>query len=344
MYLVVTIDTEEDNWGEYQRSSYSVENITRIPQLQRLFDERGIRPTYLISYPVATSATAIELLGKYRVEGRCEIGSHPHPWNTPPVEEDRSPFNSYISHLPASLQFRKLSALHDAIRANYGVAPTSYRSGRWALSDDVVRNLVRLGYRVDSSISAGCDWRAYLGPDYSNVSHEPFMYRVGNAPGTGEGCLLEVPATGDFVQSPGTFVRSAYRAIGNAPQGKRMLALLARARVLNHVVLSPELSDANRMIRLARALRSRGAKVLNMYFHSPTLMPAATPFVKTETDAVAFVERIGRFLDFARSAGVRPVTLSELSDATVADLSPLSTRQRSDPGLTLGKPSATLAR
>jgi hypothetical protein len=233
------------------------------------------------------------------------------------VEEDRSPFNSYLSHLPAGLQFRKLATLHATIRENYGVTPTSYRSGRWASSDDVIRNVVRLGYRVDSSISARCDWRAYLGPDYSNVSHEPFVYQVENASGDELGRLLEVPATADFVQSSGQLAGSVYRAIGNAPQGKRILALLDRARVLNHVALSPELSDASRMIRLARALWSRGTKVLNMYFHSPTLLPGATPFVRTEGDALGFVERIERFLEFARSAGVRPVTLSELSDATL---------------------------
>ena len=54
MKLVVTIDTEEDNWGSLRLTHYSFDNIARIPALQEMFDRFNVKPTYLMTYPVAT--------------------------------------------------------------------------------------------------------------------------------------------------------------------------------------------------------------------------------------------------------------------------------------------------
>ena len=311
MYLTVTIDTEEDNWGEYDRASYSVENVGRIPRLQQVFAERGVRPTYLISHPVATSRLGIEVLGKYCDSGLCEIGAHPHPWNTPPLEEDRTGRNSYISNLPADLQYRKIKTLHDAITRNFGLAPRSYRSGRWGFSESVARSLIRLGYIVDSSVSPTVDWRESDGPDYSDWSIEPFVYQVaGSADG---GSLLEVPATIEFVQRPRVFVNAVYQLVNRRmPRAQQVLAGLSKLGVLNRVGLTPEIHSVPQMIRLAAALLRRGTKVINMFFHSPSLIENCSPYVKTAGDVTSFIARIDTFLAFAQSAGIRFVTMSEL--------------------------------
>jgi hypothetical protein len=318
LYLAVTIDTEEDNWGEYDRPSFTVENINRIHRLQQLFAARGIRPTYLITYPVATSRVAVETLGKYREDGLCEIGTHLHPWNTPPLEEERTTFNSYISHLPAALQLRKIQTLHEAIATNFGVVPTSFRSGRWGFSDDVARSLIRLGYHVDTSISPALDWREYQGPDYSDWSPEPFVYRIEGSAREPGGSLLEVPATVEFVQAPRTLANLAYRSIkSNFPLGEKILAVLGRLGALNLVCVSPEIDSAPRMIRLTRALLHRGGKIINMFFHSPSLLEGCSPYVRTPADATAFLARIDEFMAFAQSAGLRSATMSELGAADV---------------------------
>jgi hypothetical protein len=317
VYLAITIDTEEDNWGEFTRSSYSVENIRRIPRLQALLEKRGVVPTYLISYPVATSTAAIDILGRYREEGRCEIGAHPHPWNTPPLEEERTPANSFISHLPTELQYRKLKTLHDTITQNFGAAPRSYRSGRWGFSDDIARHLIRLGYLVDTSLSPATDWGEYGGPDYSDRCLDPFVYVMPAQNGFAGGTLLEVPATVGFVQSQPALATAYWTIRRKVPAGDKVLAALSRTRLLNHVSLSPELHDAAHMIRLVRALLARGTTVVNMFFHSPSLLEGCSPFVRTAADAEDFLERIDRFLVFAQSAGLRPVTMSELTPAAV---------------------------
>jgi len=333
VYLTITIDTEEDNWGEYDRPSFSVENITRIPGLQEVFNRRGVRPTYLITYPVATSAVAIDLLGAYREQGLCEIGSHPHPWNTPPLEEARTPFNSYISHLSPSLQYRKIETLHGAIARNFGVAPTSYRSGRWGFNDDVARNLIRLGYSVDTSISPASDWREYEGVDFSEWSNEPFVYRLEDSAGERGGSLLEVPATIAFVQGLRVASPIYWTIKRRLPRGEKILAALSKLGILNNVCLSPETQEASQMIRLAAALLKRETKVLNMFFHSPSLLEKCSPFVSTPDDAKRFLARIDAFLDFAQSAGMQSVTMSALSAAKVgaSSVKVLRTGYRSNP-------------
>ena len=70
MYLVITIDTEEDNWGNFSPNGYSLENINKIPALQELFDEFNVKPTYLLTYPVATDKTAVSIFKKILKTGQ----------------------------------------------------------------------------------------------------------------------------------------------------------------------------------------------------------------------------------------------------------------------------------
>src|SRR5574342_541640 len=128
--LIVTIDTEEDDWADYARTPVSISNIERIPDLQRLFDEFRVKPTYLLSYPIAVSATAVSIFKDLLGDDRCEIGTHCHPWNKPPCEEEIGKVNSMLCNLSPGLQFRKLRTLTGAIRENYGIAPISFRAGR----------------------------------------------------------------------------------------------------------------------------------------------------------------------------------------------------------------------
>ena len=317
MYLIITIDTEEDNWGEYARRAFSVQNVGRIPELQQIFAANGVRPTYLITYPIATSERAIDVLGTCQREGSCEIGTHLHAWNTPPVEEELTAANSFVNRLPSSLQFRKLKTLHDTITNNFGVAPTSFRSGRWGFSDEVARHLIRLQYRVDTSISAMLDWQEYGGPDYSHVSGNAFLYRTAATLDAPASTLLEVPATVGFLQGD-VAASTAYRTIRTTlPFGGKVLAGLDRLRILNRISISPELDDPSRMIRLTKALIRRNAPVINMFFHSPSLLEGCSPYVRTRQDATAFLAKIDQFLRFARGAGLSSKTLSELTPTLV---------------------------
>ena len=60
--LVVTIDTEEDSWNPYSAEENTVKNVERIIPLQKLFDEYGVTPTYMVTYPVATNPRSVAIL------------------------------------------------------------------------------------------------------------------------------------------------------------------------------------------------------------------------------------------------------------------------------------------
>ena len=58
MHLLVGIDTEGDNqWDAAARANQRFENIYALPRLHALFARHGVRPTYVITYPVAVDRT-----------------------------------------------------------------------------------------------------------------------------------------------------------------------------------------------------------------------------------------------------------------------------------------------
>src|SRR6185503_6380530 len=120
--LLVVVDTEEEyDWSApFDRRNTSVEHMRTIGELQRLFDEAAIVPTYVVDHPIATQATSIEPLRRFRDDGRCEIGAHLHPWVSPPFDEEVNARNSYPGNLPRVLERAKIASLAGAIEKSFG--------------------------------------------------------------------------------------------------------------------------------------------------------------------------------------------------------------------------------
>ena len=59
--LIVSIDTEEDNWNR-SRHDVTVENIQELRTQAALFDRWGVRPTYFTTYQVATDPEAADVM------------------------------------------------------------------------------------------------------------------------------------------------------------------------------------------------------------------------------------------------------------------------------------------
>ena len=314
MKLIITIDTEEDNWGEYSPRGATLGNIERIPYLQSLFDSFGVKPTYLITYPVAINKNAITILkGIYEDDG-CEIGTHLHPWNTPPFEEETNEYNSMLCNLSADLQYKKLKYLHETIRNNFAITPTCFRTGRWGYSDDVGRNLNKLGYKVDTSMTPYTNWTSSYGPDFSDVGPGPFRI-----PGdlisakSSRGHIMELPATVGFLQENFQFCNFVLKNIKRRPfKYMRLVGVLSKLHVVNKVWLSPEVSDGETMIKLAKRMIKNNCPFLNMVFHSSTLKAGLTPFVQTEDDEKLFFQHIKEFLIFIRDAKIESIKLSDI--------------------------------
>ncbi|MBZ0155110.1 MAG: polysaccharide deacetylase family protein [Alphaproteobacteria bacterium] len=313
MKLIITVDTEEDTWGQYSPSGHTVRNIERIPWLQDVFDTFHAKPSYLITYPVAKNEKSVALLKGIMERGGCEIGMHCHPWNTPPFEEVSNEMNSMLCNLDGKLQFRKLKHLHSTIQKNFCIDPVSFRSGRWGYNQSVANNLYHLGYRIDTSVTPYTDWTKFYGPSYRDLSPRPFRVPCeGPTRGEGTGCLMEVPATIGYLQRNFAVSNYLFKVLsGRQLRRLRLIGMLDRLNILNKVWLSPEKSDSRSMIRLAQRMMKNGYGLVNMFFHSPTLKAGLTDFVRNRKEEKHFVQCIREFLEFARAEGIESIRLSD---------------------------------
>ena len=193
--LLVVIDTEEEfDWNApFDPASTAVTNIAAQPLAQDVFDRHGVVPTYVVDYPVATTAEAIDVLGRFAADGRCEIGAHLHPWVTPPAEGPVDTYHSYPGNLPPALERKKLAALTEAIAAGFGKRPTVYKAGRYGLGAATPAILREQGYEVDVSVVPYTDFSGDGGPDFSGAPAAPFLVEDG---------LCEIPLSVGFRRAP----------------------------------------------------------------------------------------------------------------------------------------------
>lgn len=308
--VFITIDTEEDNWGDYNGT---VENIMTLPQLQSLFNKYGAVPTYLINYPVVSQQRCVVVLSSFLNEGVCEIGTHCHPWNTPPITEELNAKNSMTCNLSYDMLIDKMNCLHKTIENNFHMKPVSFRAGRWALNEDVARCLSELGYLVDTSMSPFVDWSNNFGPNFRDSSIHPFYFKpndIGVHNNSGE--LLELQPIIGFYQS--NFKRCDYvqNKISKGRWSKlRLLGMLDRLNLLNFHWLSPELSSGEEMVKLSKRFVKSGHDFLNMSFHSTSMLPGKSPFVRDGRELTMFLNKIEIFLQYAVKNNFEFLPLSE---------------------------------
>lgn len=278
----VTIDTEEDfDWAApFARSGYRLDSVPALAECQRYFERAAVRPIYLVDWPIVQDDRAVEILGEAQVAGRCDVGAQLHPWVTPPHDEDVNARNSYTGNLPAELQRAKMTALRDAIAARFGAAPTVYRAGRYGLGDETAQMLVELGFRCDTSVRAGFDYRGGSGPDYRAAPLHPWWVRAG------QGAVLEVPVTTVFGGLLGSAGPGVYHRV--ARNGMHAGAALARLGLVERIALTPEGIPAERACRAIDIAIDQRLPVLNFSFHSPSLQPGNTPYVRSEADLELF--------------------------------------------------------
>jgi hypothetical protein len=52
------------------------------------------------------------------------------------------------------------------------------------------------------------------------------------------------------------------------------------------------------MCRLCRTLLERGHRIVTLSYHSPSLQPGNTPYVRDQRDLALFLDRLSGFLSF----------------------------------------------
>ena len=308
--LLVAIDTEGDNqWDVNARLNQRFENIYALGRLHDFFARHGVRPTYVITHPVATDARSAEVLRGLAAQGDCEIGAHHHAWETPPCTSDDVRRHPYALSLPLDQFDAQLASLTDAITAAVGTRPVSYRSGRFGFSASHVSSLEQQGYLVDSSVAPLFYEAHKQGPDFVGAPLTPYFLAYDDATRPGSSQVMELPISAALNRRVPAFIENAYARVPFNYHVKRALRL---ARIAHVRWLRPSYSSADDMCSLGRQLVDRGAPILNLLFHSSEAIVGGSPYNKTQGELDAFYDRLGRFLTFAtKDLGARGMTFRE---------------------------------
>ncbi|WNO55062.1 WalW protein [Stakelama saccharophila] len=270
------IDTEEEfDWSRpFDRNARETTAVAALPDAHRRLRDGGAAPAYLVDHPIATARQAIDAIGPL-VEAGASVGAQLHPWVNPPFQETVDHHNSYPGNLRPALEMAKLDLLSEAITTNFGRRPRIYRAGRYGIGPETLAGLAHRGYRIDSSMRARYDYRAAGGPGFARIGNRAFR-RDG---------IVELPLTTIFTGMLRALGPALYPMLGPVPKGR---GAFARARLLSRVALTPEdmpLAEATEAIRIAAG---EGIRLLNFSFHSPSLVPGFTPYVRDPADLARF--------------------------------------------------------
>ncbi len=295
--FLLTIDTEEEgNWGGnyYRHNESTVENIRHLPDFQNFCNRLGLRPTYLIDYPVATKDFSVKILKSFLDDGVCEIGTHLHPWCNPPYEEEINLRNTFVHNLPEELQLKKLSVLTEAIQDNFKIKPVSYRAGRYAFNAQSIPLLESLDYLVDSSVIPYREAKTAEEPSFGMTGLNPYQPDYADILKPGASKIIELPVTVEFTRRlPGWF-KVNYNGLPNI--GIRRI--LKKLFHIDLIWLRPSYSNVPDMIRLCEGCINQGVTVLNMMFHSNELMPGGSPYNKSDADVELFLNKIEQLIGY----------------------------------------------
>jgi hypothetical protein len=301
--VAVFVDTEEEfDWSKpHSREERSTRSGESLPIVHRRLQGYGVSPVYLLDHPVATDPRCVATLRDFQERGECAIGTQLHPWVNPPFEEEVNPANSFPGNLPRELEQAKLGRLTDAIETAFSRRPIVYRAGRYGVGPNTAELLAELGYRVDVSVRSLFDYSDEGGPDFSRI--KPVPYRVG-----GDG-LVEIPLTSAYVGALRGNGGDLYPAAGKVP---RLRGLLARSRLLNRVALTPEGMPLAEVIEAVDRLIDDGLQLFSISFHSPSVEPGNTPYVRDKQDLDLFYAWWDGMFDLFGRRGVAPASMDEV--------------------------------
>jgi GT2 family glycosyltransferase len=310
--LVTTVDAEEDfDWsGPFVRTASRVTSMRSQHKAHRVFERYGVIPTYLVDFPVASQDGGREPLRELLESGQCEIGAQLHPWVTPPFVEVISKRNSYPGNLPLVVEYDKLLVLTNVLEEAFGIRPRIYRAGRCGFGPNTGEILRHLGYLADSSIMPHWNYAPQSGPDFRAFGAEPYWIDRDRT-------VLQMPISVALVGRAARLGPSvSFGLFNRISERAGLTAAVARLGLIERIRLTPEgiaIDEAKRLVRQMIADRHR---VFVLTYHSPSLEPGSTPYVRTAADLTHFLAWLEEFYDFfTKEIGGRCVSWRDVRDA-----------------------------
>ena len=298
LVFILTVDTEEEwDWeGPFPEKDFSVKNLAKIPAFQSFCDEHGIRPCYFVDYAAAKGAVENKVFENALKQNTCELGAHLHPWANPPYFDKPNEANSHVVNLPIEQVEAKLDELVSTFVNELDYQPTSFRTGRWGISEEIMHLLWSRGFTVDSSVypyysnefftCQGSPIGAYW-PDTQNV------LRAG-----AQRDIMEIQASVGFNRKYFALADAVHHAAESVPlKYIKTVSLLWHTNLLRKIYMSPEVMDAQDMVALARKIHENGSNYINMYFHSSNLIKNGTGCFNVDDPFQVICSRISQVID-----------------------------------------------
>lgn len=291
--LIIIVDTEEDfDWSEgLSRLNRSTKSVKNQMLAHKIYQEFDVKPTYVLDYCVATNRDSVSIIKDLRDNQSCEIGAHLHSWVTPPYKEEVNNLNSYQGNLPEWLERAKIKNLTLALENSFGFRPHVFKAGRYGVGLNTLRLLQEEGYLIDCSYVPYTSFAYDGGPSFLNTPDQPFWIDKKQR-------FLEIPLTKGFI-GPFSKVGPLLEGLFDHPLAKRfhLPGILCRLGI-SRSVLTPEGVGTAELIKLMKSLFGNGKKVFILTYHSPSLMPGNTPYVKNEADLHRFLHSIRTILEY----------------------------------------------
>lgn len=305
--LTVNVDAEEEfDWRQIRRDQVSVENILSQQYAQNIFEKNGVRPTYLVDFPVLENERAVAYLKQLQQSGLCDLGCQMHPWVTPPFEEEVNDFNSFLSNLSGDLQRAKVHELKHRFEKEFGISPKVFRAGRYGISRETASIISNAGFQIDTSIMPHTSFVPLSGPDFRDFDEKPLA--IG-------GHLISLPYTVGYSGFMARYIAPSFNLLDSPLVRKmRIPAVLSRINGLNRIRISPEGATIEEAKEITRLLYSRGTRTFSLNYHSSSLLIGGSPYVRSEEDRSEFLSWLEQYIAFfSNELGGEFLTAEELA-------------------------------
>ncbi len=290
------------------KDAYALNAVPALAEGQRYFTGAGVAPTYFIDYPVLADDRAAAIFREAIAADAADFGVHLHPWVTPPFGEEINRVNSYAGNLPEEIERAKIRHMRDLMQQQLGISVVAYRAGRYGIGPNSYRILAEEGFTCDSSVRNLYDYRDDGGPDFRWQTHHPYF----DGP---DGAILEIPLTSLFVGRAGRIGRSVYGRLGAFDIAR---SLLARTGMMERVPLTPEGTPVAKACAAIDVAMDVGLRLLTMSFHSPSLAPGHTPYVRDAAELKDFYRWFDVVFNHCAKRGIEPARLGEIISAARA--------------------------
>jgi hypothetical protein len=245
----------------------------------------------------------------------CEVGSHPHAWNSPPIynlTSDDMLFHPYLFEYPEDVIREKLKVLTGLLEDVFERKMQSHRAGRWGFNAVSARILAEFGYKVDCSVTPYIKWNVEARPpsdppcpnlDFRNFPNEAYFPDGEDISRSGSLPILEIPVS--LIPDYGRFLGGAYSIL---PEFFRRNIRFFFGRPVKW--FRPHRIHRE-MMKVAKVKLCEKSDYIMFMIHSSELMPAGSPNFRNTQDIENMYAQIEEAFQYLADHGVEAATCYE---------------------------------